>query len=166
MTLYLMRHGQAAPRVEAATDAERPLSPEGRSEVYAAAIGFKRLGLPVDVVLTSPVLRAWQTAELVSTVLGAPMEVCAALGPEQDEEACFAALTVFAGGSRKHPLVVGHQPGLERLLLTLLDRPSELPMDLTSVGVVWCELPEFPPIRRARLRGLFPGPTLCHLGQA
>jgi phosphohistidine phosphatase SixA len=163
MTIYLMRHGQAAPKTEVATDGERPLSPEGRTEAYAAANGFKRLGLPVDRIWTSSLLRAWQTAELVSTVLGVSMEVCTALGPEQDEEALFSAL---AGASQQRLLLVGHQPGLERAILTLSGNAAELPFDLSPVGVVWYELPEFPLTRRGRLRGLFPGSVLHQLGRA
>ncbi len=163
MIVYLMRHGQAVPKGEAATDAERPLSAEGRTDAYAAAVGFKRLGLPVDLVWTSPLLRAWQTAELLSTVIGVSMEICAALGPEQDVEAIFSELAL--GLASRRAVLVGHQPGLEQIIASMLGGVAEMPMVLSPLGVVWCELPEFPHSRRGLVRGLFPGELLRRLGQ-
>ncbi len=163
MILYLMRHGQTMPTPEAGTDAERALSEDGRAEVRGVAAGLKRLGLSVDVVLTSPVLRAWQTAEVLSSALGVGMEVCVGLLPEQDVETLMNDLALRADGRRL--LLVGHQPCLERMLGVVL-RTVELPVALSPAGVIWLELPEFPPHWRGIIRGVFPADVLCRLGGA
>ncbi len=163
MIVYLMRHGQTMPTPEGGTDAERALSVEGRAEVQGVAAGLKRSGLSVDVVITSPVLRAWQTAELLSDTLGVGMEVCAGLLPEQDVETLMNDLTLQADGRRL--LLVGHQPCLERMLGVVL-RTAEPPVVFSPAGVVWLELPEFPPHRRGIIRGVFPADVLCRLSGA
>src|SRR4030095_12905242 len=68
--LYLIRHAIAEERGDAwPDDAKRPLSDQGTSRMRKAARGFERLGVSLDVVLTRPVVRARQTAEIVAAVM-------------------------------------------------------------------------------------------------
>src|SRR5215470_13454393 len=69
--LYLMRHGIAADLGEGGVikDADRPLTMEGRAKMKQAATGLRELELKFNLVLTSPLLRARQTAEAVAEVL-------------------------------------------------------------------------------------------------
>ena len=61
--LYLVRHGLAEERGDAwPDDTKRPLTDEGISRMRKAARGLARLGVSVEVVLTSPLVRARQTA--------------------------------------------------------------------------------------------------------
>lgn len=73
MDLYLLRHGIAAdhgdPRYP--SDDDRPLTPEGHRKMLQEARGIKALGLRFDLILSSPVLRARQTAGIVAGELGA-----------------------------------------------------------------------------------------------
>src|SRR4029434_10395463 len=72
MNLYLMRHGIAVaadqPGIE--SDSGRPLTAKGTKRMRQAARGLRRLGVSFDTVLTSPFLRARQTAEIVAESLG------------------------------------------------------------------------------------------------
>ena len=68
MNLYLLRHGIA---VEPGTigyepDSERPLTAKGKTRLRTAACAMEALGLSFDLILSSPFLRAKQTAELVA----------------------------------------------------------------------------------------------------
>src|SRR5215831_197688 len=65
--LYLIRHGLAEERGEAwPDDTKRPLTPQGMARLRRAARALARVGVPVDVVLTSPLVRTRQTSELLA----------------------------------------------------------------------------------------------------
>ncbi len=70
MNIYLLRHGIAVERGSPyyPNDDDRPLTPEGHKKMLRAARGIKALGLTFDLILSSPVLRARQTAEIVAGV--------------------------------------------------------------------------------------------------
>ena len=78
MKLIIMRHGQAA--WSATTDAERPLTPEGRDQVLRTAEQLKPLS--VDLVLASPYLRARQTGNIVSEILGCQLDTLDSITPD------------------------------------------------------------------------------------
>src|SRR5919106_4959014 len=65
--LYLIRHAVAEQRGDAwPDDAKRPLSEEGMTRMRKAVRGLARLDVSIDVILTSPLVRARQTAEIVA----------------------------------------------------------------------------------------------------
>jgi phosphohistidine phosphatase len=70
LNLYLLRHGIAVEHGSPyyPNDDDRPLTPEGQKKMLQAARGMKALGLQFDLILSSPVLRAKQTAEIVAGV--------------------------------------------------------------------------------------------------
>ena len=72
MHLYLVRHGIAMDREDpnCPPDTERPLTPKGMKRTHAAALGLHALKIHPDAVLTSPWLRAVQTAEIFCEVMG------------------------------------------------------------------------------------------------
>jgi phosphohistidine phosphatase len=71
MRLLFLRHGQAEPRETwPGPDATRPLTAEGRRAMAREAATIARLGVVPDVVLSSPLVRARETAELVAEALG------------------------------------------------------------------------------------------------
>src|SRR5687767_1112067 len=72
--LCFFRHGIAVDREDPSitSDAERPLTEEGTRKTQAAAEGMKRMDAAFDKILTSPWLRASQTAAILSEVLGLP----------------------------------------------------------------------------------------------
>lgn len=122
MNLYLMRHGIAAARDDASVkhDGERPLTAKGVKLMRKGAKGMLRLAIPFDSVLTSPLPRARQTAEIVARILGIEdrFEEISALAPESTVEHLVLGLTRYQG--RQHLLLVGHEPLLSSFAVYLL----------------------------------------------
>jgi phosphohistidine phosphatase len=100
--IWLLRHGDAEDG-EGKPDAERELTEKGERQSVAAGKALKRLGVELDVCLTSPKIRAKRTAELACEQLGAPVE-------DDDRLAGgdFDPLEVAAG--RGEVMLVGHEP--------------------------------------------------------
>src|SRR3979411_2836134 len=93
--LYLIRHGIAEERGDTwPDDAKRPLTEEGMASMRKEARGLARLGVILDVVLSSPLVRAKQTAELLATGLDPRPAIVSvdSLGPEGSYAAVVADL--------------------------------------------------------------------------
>jgi phosphohistidine phosphatase len=70
MKLYFLRHGLAGDRGEwQGDDAKRPLTTEGKDKMKRAAVMIRKLGIKPDLIITSPLVRALQTAEVVAKEL-------------------------------------------------------------------------------------------------
>jgi phosphohistidine phosphatase len=99
--LWLLRHGDAA---EGSPDAERPLTKKGEKQARAAGRALERLGVPMDACLTSPKVRAAETARIA----------CEALGVEPQLEPKLAGgpfdADALAAGLGDNVLLVGHDP--------------------------------------------------------
>ena len=119
MQLYLLRHGIAEDNFEG-PDADRPLSKEGRHKLKEAIPAIGKLTEGVELIFSSPLLRARQTAELVAESLPARHEVRSV--PElQPQVRPSTLLTLLA----KLPLsasvlLVGHEPLMGFLAAALL----------------------------------------------
>jgi phosphohistidine phosphatase len=118
-TLYLLRHAHAGdPERWAGDDAERPLSEKGRRQ--AERVGRMLAGADdaPDLVITSPLVRARQTADIVAGELGVPVAVDRRLvGPLFTEE---VEDILGAAGASERPCLVGHDPDFSSLLGELL----------------------------------------------
>jgi phosphohistidine phosphatase len=142
LTLYILRHAEAEP--EARTDAERTLTSKGREQ--AKAIGrfcFEQAIVPA-VILTSPLVRAEQTAKLVWKELGekTKLETIQFLSAGMSPESAFAHLTKLSGlGSL---MLVGHEPDLSEFLAASLGAPSES-IRLRKAALAKLTLPETKP---------------------
>src|SRR5215468_1467835 len=100
MDLYILRHGLAGSREEwSGPDAERPLTNKGRSRSQAAARGLGLLGVAPEVILTSPYLRAAETAQLTAEVLGAPVVEVQELEPGKLQQRYRPLLQRYADDS-------------------------------------------------------------------
>jgi phosphohistidine phosphatase len=135
MRLYVMRHGVAMDRHDPAapSDPERPLTADGSERTRLAVLGLVRLGVRVDRVLTSPFLRATQTAAIAAEPLGVPranIEVLDALAPAQPLEDAVAAIEAGA----RSTLIVGHAPELDALIARLVGATQPL-TSLKKAGV-------------------------------
>jgi phosphohistidine phosphatase len=106
--LWLLRHGEAA---DGMPDDDRPLTERGIRQAEAAGIALARLGTNIDVCLSSPKLRAVQTAQRACEHVGIPVTVERALSGEPFD---VGALTAGLGDV----LLVGHDPSFS---LTLHD---------------------------------------------
>jgi phosphohistidine phosphatase len=119
--LYLVRHGIAEDRGDAwPDDAKRPLSEDGMARMRKAARGLARLGVAIDVVLTSPLVRARQTAEIVAEAIHPRPSLATAesLSPEGNYAAVVAELEKHARKTRI--ALVGHEPSIGELAARLI----------------------------------------------
>ena len=119
--LYLVRHAVAEARGDAwPDDSKRPLTDSGMARMRKAARGLARLGVAIDVVLTSPLTRARQTAEIVvEAIHPRPTLVSAdALSPDGSYAAVVAELEKHARKTRI--ALVGHEPGIGELAARLI----------------------------------------------
>jgi phosphohistidine phosphatase len=119
--LYLVRHGPAEERGDAwPDDAKRPLTEEGMARLRKAARGMARLGVTIDVVLTSPLVRARQTAEIVADAIDPRPSLVAAesLSPDGSYAAVIADLEKHARKTRI--ALVGHEPSIGELAAKLI----------------------------------------------
>jgi phosphohistidine phosphatase len=136
MELLIIRHAIAFERDRHrwADDAARPLSLLGVRRSRKAASGLKELCKAPDRLLTSPLVRARQTAEILTEIAGWPRaEIASELKPGQG---AGAVLTLLAKDRSKRIAVVGHQPDLSALLAAcLLKDSSTLPIEMKKNAV-------------------------------
>ena len=109
------------------------------------ANGLKRLGVVVDWIVTSPLVRAVETAEIVTESLtpNAPMDFCDALRPGGSAE----ALVSFLAGhpNRKRVLVTGHEPDLSELAARLIGAGRHANLAFKKGGCCLVEFDQLPP---------------------
>jgi phosphohistidine phosphatase len=99
--LWLLRHGDAE---DGSPDAERPLTEEGREQASVAGAALKALGVRMDACLTSPKVRAAETARIACEQVGVEPNLEPKLsGGPFDAEA-------LAAGLGNEVLLVGHDP--------------------------------------------------------
>jgi phosphohistidine phosphatase len=113
LKLFFLRHAIAVPHgTPGVPEDERPLTKAGRVKMRRAAVGLKKLVSGFTAILSSPLPRAWQTAELVREVYAHKPAVrrCDPLLPDGSTRRLMSALEGFAPGDRV--LLVGHQPGM------------------------------------------------------
>jgi phosphohistidine phosphatase len=139
MKLYLVRHATAEDSNPGIDDKDRALTDEGRVKMARAAEGLRKLKVRPALILTSPLRRAQQTAEILAAGLtGVEVEVMPELAPGVDSPAVVRALRAYA--AHKSLALVGHQPGLGQLasfMLTGSDKRCEF--DFKKGGVACLE---------------------------
>jgi phosphohistidine phosphatase len=105
--IWLLRHGDASD--DAPDDASRPLTGKGERQARAAGAALAALGVELDACLTSPKVRARETARLACEPLGVGPEVAEALrGGDFDPEELAAG--------RGTVMLVGHEPDFSRAI--------------------------------------------------
>jgi phosphohistidine phosphatase len=162
-TLYLVRHAIAADRGDGwPDDSKRPLTSKGISRMRQIARGLRGLDVTVDLVLTSPLVRAKQTAEVLVDVLKpAPaFAVVAALAPGTAPPHVAEALEPFRKARRL--ALVGHEPGLGELAAWLIGARAPLPFK--KGGVCCIDVPGLPPTGNGQLAWLATPRMLRALG--
>jgi phosphohistidine phosphatase len=136
MKLYVMRHGPAEDFAASGRDADRALTPSGRERVRAVAKLLRDKDEMPRVIVSSPLVRALQTAEIVAAELGLDhVDTAHELAPAGD---AVAFVRRMLASDRKRPMVVGHEPDLSALVSTLVDAP--FPHDMLKAMVVGVQL--------------------------
>jgi phosphohistidine phosphatase len=154
MKLYLLRHGKADWPDWDEDDDLRPLTEEGIAEMEKVAAALKRLKLEPGAILSSPLPRALQTAEIAAKALGLAVEQEDALRPGMDAMDFVACV---AERQDRDLMIVGHEPDFSVLLLCLTGARVKFP----KAAIAAVELSE--ELEEPRLLWLFPAKTLIRL---
>ena len=136
MRLVLMRHGEAgeADPTRWPGDRERPLTDAGRREHARVAGALRRMGVTFDRILTSPLARARETADITARAYGGvpvpePSEL---LGDRAEPARTLAGL---AAVDAERLLCVGHEPTLSRLAALLISRDGSARVEMRKSGI-------------------------------
>ncbi|MBE9047128.1 phosphohistidine phosphatase SixA [Pleurocapsales cyanobacterium LEGE 10410] len=154
MEVYLIRHGIAAERGTYADDEQRPLIDRGRDKTTKVAERLLTIGVKFDLILSSPLVRASQTAEILKKVgLGKTINTFAPLKPNGNIEEWLQWLHSWQSDRPKKKLaLVGHQPDLGNWAEMLLWGTVKGQITLKKAGVVGIDLPNIgTPISRSTL---------------
>jgi phosphohistidine phosphatase len=121
--LYLLRHADAGdPEAWTRPDAERPLSAKGRRQAERLGRHLAAVEFAPDAILTSPKVRAAETAGLVAEALGRPVEEDERLAGPLGIDTLEAILT--DAGSARRIVLVGHDPDFSEVLTDLVGAPG------------------------------------------
>ena len=154
-TVYLIRHAIAEERgAEWPDDDLRPLTEEGVQRFSDGARGFLSFGAPPEQVLTSPLVRARQTAELLAAAAEPtlPVRVMDELSPGHSPSAVLTQVRKL--GDWEHVALVGHEPDFGYLAAHLVGAKRPLPFKkggICRIDVTWGRPPQgtliwfFPP---------------------
>ncbi len=121
MILYIVRHGIAVDRADPKSppEPERPLTAEGVKKTRSAALGLRALGAKPDVMITSPYVRAAQTAEIFAEALGFPLEKIRSSEALKPSGNPAEFLKEVAHLRAKEAMCFGHAPHLDQLISQL-----------------------------------------------
>jgi phosphohistidine phosphatase len=146
MNLYLMRHADAGlPRGNPTLDAKRGLVKDGKEQCILMAALLSTFKVQVDVILSSPLKRAMQTAQLVGTELGydGKVEVCPALAMDASYVDFQRLLARYV--DREGVLAVGHNPNLFTFLGKLVTGNGGANLRMRKGSVARVDLDRHPP---------------------
>lgn len=141
MELYVIRHAEAYPIGEAGaeTDEGRPLTPAGEEQARRMAATLKRRGIAFDHLLSSPLVRARQTAERLSEVMTdgkLEVEISDGLVPGTKPKKLAKDLLKLEGDRFA---VVGHMPHLADWIAWVIgDKSAQIEMAKSGVALVEC----------------------------
>ncbi len=147
MRLYLIRHAIAVASGSGAVrmDQERALTEVGAKKMRKHALALKEMGVTFDVVLTSPLIRAVQTAEIIGDILDCRDRIqrCEALAPGCELDAVAEVLAEHrAVGS---VALVGHSPDLEGIATAILGGGSGGEILFRKGGICRIDVSELAP---------------------
>ena len=155
MRLHLIRHGIAMDRDDplCPAEAERPLTTEGLKKTTEVARGMKKIGIKPEVVLTSPYLRAVQTAEIAGAALKLDDKKVIrteALLPGAKPAELFEELAKLKASE---VLCCGHAPNLDEVIAYAVGCRAAI-TELKKAGVASLEIESFAP-PKAKLASLY-----------
>ena len=140
MKLYFLRHGVAVDaEVWDGLDSQRPLTPDGIARMKRQAKAMQRLGIVPDSIVSSPLLRAKQTAEIVAQRfdLGGRLYEDARLGLDFSVDALRAVVEERAGSGAV--MLVGHEPSMSETIVQIIGGGR---IDLKKGGLAYVCVPK------------------------
>jgi phosphohistidine phosphatase len=164
MNLYLIRHAIAEEESPSGEDSQRGLTDKGAKKMRLIAKGLRTLGVEFDFILTSPYLRAQQTAEILAEVFKMKKQVAQSenLIPMGDPDLLFAEI------NEKHTVdslaIVGHEPYLSALVAILTTDSASLEMTFKKGGVCYLSTDDLHHTHKATLEWLLPPGVLVEIG--
>ncbi len=143
MNLFLLRHGLAVDRSKPGykKDADRPLTPKGKQRLWRVAEAMEELELEFDAIVTSPFLRATQTAEIIAEAfeLGKKLSNSEHLTPSGNPKLLLEYLNQLAPAP-KNVLLVGHEPYLSQFIGLLVAGNTNAQVDLKKGALCKLEI--------------------------
>lgn len=141
MNIFILRHGIAVERGTEGFehDSERPLTAKGRRQLRKSAAAMRRMKLRFDLILSSPYVRAKQTAEIVAEELklGKRLKFSDALKYDGDAAELVRQLSTLKSAP-ENLLLVGHEPYLSQLISLLVSGNEDVAIDFKKGGL--CKL--------------------------
>lgn len=163
LELYLIRHGIAAERGEEyPDDSKRPLTSSGMTKLREEARGLNELGVAFNLIITSPLVRTKQTAEIIAGTLKEKPQVVTSdsLAPAGTPAAVVQELARHAKHARV--ALVGHEPNLGELAGRLIGAKS--PIEFKKGAICRIDFDVLPPKGYGQLRWFLPPRVLRKLG--
>ena len=138
MLVYFLRHADAEPDV--APDFNRQLTPKGLEQGEKVGKFLARSGLLPEVIVSSPVVRAWQTAKIVAQKLG-NVEVAEGrwLACGMNPESCLEELRPYSKNASV--LLVGHEPDFGEAIASLIGLPDPAGLKIRKASLTAVDLP-------------------------
>lgn len=142
MELYIIRHGIAEEGQPGRSDSERELTDDGRKKTAAVVKTVRRAGVAPSLILSSPYVRALQTARIAADELGYKGQILQAesLVPHHSPEMVWNTLREHRDESAI--LLAGHEPLLSHLVAYLLASPA-LRVEMKKAAVVRLDVDSF-----------------------
>lgn len=141
LELYMIRHGLAGTSLEdKLLDEKRPLKKKGKERMQEIAEGLWELGISFDSILTSPLLRAKETADIINAYCGDKKEatVTDLLRPGASYTKLIQLLNQFKG--TKKVAIVGHEPFLSSFASYCLTKNKSSLLNLKKGGILKLEI--------------------------
>ena len=156
--VYFIRHGIAAERGTSADDDQRPLVNKGIRKTEKIAQRLVELGLQFDGLLTSPLVRAVQTAEILCRAGAATdYQIFQPLAPEGRLCAWLAWLADWLSPECQSIALVGHEPELSQWAQLLVQGTADDRWVLKKAGIIGIDIPAYTaPIGASQLVWLAP----------
>lgn len=151
LELYLIRHGEAAERgKEYPDDSKRPLTHQGIARLRQEAHALNALGVALEHIITSPLARTRQTADVLADVLKSKPSVsaCDALAPAGSPGSVMQELGKHMRKARI--ALVGHEPNMGELAARLIG--ARVPLEFKKGAVCRIDFEVFPPKGIGQLR--------------
>ena len=142
MMLYILRHATAEEAASGGDDGARRLTERSKEKMRGAASGLRAMGLTFETILTSPLARATETAELVAAAYdnSPPPQVLPALATGVAATEAVSALRAFA--KQSDVMIVGHEPQLGQIASILLTGAGDVVhFKLKTGGCIAIDLP-------------------------